>query len=101
VLATLRESCFACHSNQTKWPWYSHVAPISWLVTHDVNHGREELNFTRWGDYDEDERTEKIEEIWEMVEDGEMPPWFYLPLHPEATLDATDLKTLRRFSEGR
>jgi hypothetical protein len=101
VLATLRESCFACHSNQTKWPWYSHVAPISWIVTHDVNHGREELNFTRWGDYDEDERTEKIEEIWEMVEDGEMPPWFYLPLHPEATLDATDLKTLRRFSEGR
>lgn len=100
VQAIFRESCFDCHSNETRWPWYAYVAPISWLVTHDVNDGREELNFTRWDDYDEDERAEKIEEVWEMVEDGEMPPWFYLPLHPGATLDETERETLRRFAEG-
>lgn len=99
VEAILRESCFNCHSNETRWPWYAWVAPVSWLVAHDVNDAREELNFTRWNDYDEDERAEKIEEAWEMVEDGEMPPWFYLPLHPGAELDASEREILRRFAE--
>jgi hypothetical protein len=49
VMATLTRACNDCHSNHTEWPWYSNVAPVSWLVAHDVNEGREELNFSEWG----------------------------------------------------
>lgn len=82
-------ACFDCHSNETKWPWYSHVAPMSWLVQRDVDEGREHLNFstfaTSGGDSDE---------AAELVGAGEMPPWFYLPLHSEARLSDAEKKEL-------
>jgi hypothetical protein len=82
----LRTSCYDCHSNESAWPWYAYVAPVSWLVAHDVEEAREHLNFSTWNDYDEEEQIELLEEVWEEVEDGEMPLWFYVPLHPEAEL---------------
>jgi len=97
VEAILRRSCFDCHSNQTRWPWYAYVAPTSWLVSSDVDEGRDHLNFSTWEIYDEDERIENLEEIMEVIEDGEMPPWFYLPLHPEAELDDRDREILNRW----
>ncbi|MCC6617148.1 MAG: heme-binding domain-containing protein [Anaerolineae bacterium] len=78
--ALARAACFDCHSNETRWPWYSYVAPMAFLVTHDVNEGREEMNFSSMrGRLEGREMAEKIER-------GEMPLAVYLPLHPEANL---------------
>ena len=99
VTAILERSCYDCHSNETRWPWYSRVAPASWLLAHDVEEGRERLNFSTWGRLPAHERAEEMEEIWEEVEEGEMPLWFYLPLHPEARLSADDRDVLERWSK--
>ncbi|MBZ0136084.1 MAG: heme-binding domain-containing protein [Planctomycetes bacterium] len=81
-----KRACFDCHSNETVWPWYSHVAPISWLVQRDVDEGREKLNFSEW-----DRPQKEADEAAEAVREGEMPMWIYLPTHPEARL--TDAET--------
>jgi hypothetical protein len=74
-------ACFDCHSNQTKWPWYSWVAPVSWLVQKDVDEGREHLNFSEF-----DKRQRHAKDAAEELRSGEMPLWFYVPLHPSADL---------------
>lgn len=71
--------CADCHSNETHWPWYSKVAPVSWLVTKDVREGREHFNVSEWN-RPQDDAEDAAEEFGE----GEMPPWFYLPTHPRA-----------------
>jgi len=81
--ALFMRACGDCHSNETKWPWYSHVAPVSWLVAHDVEEGRENLNTSTWGRQKRNKGYDAAEE----VEEGDMPPFFYLPAHPEARLD--------------
>jgi hypothetical protein len=100
VAAILERSCYDCHSNHTRWPWYSRVAPVSWLLAHDVEEAREHLNFSEWNRLDAHERTEARKEVWEEVEEGEMPLWFYLPLHPEARVSPTELETLRVWARG-
>jgi hypothetical protein len=95
VRAVLRRSCYDCHSHETRWPWYARVAPVSWLVAHDVHEGREHLNFSTWDRYDAKKRRELREEAWEEVDEGEMPLWFYLPLHPDARLSDADRAALR------
>ncbi len=82
-------ACGDCHSNETVWPWYSHVAPASWLVQHDVDDGRSELNVSEF-----DRPRQEGDEAAEMLRTGEMPPWFYLPLHAEARLSARDERAL-------
>lgn len=94
VDAILRRSCYDCHSHETKWPWYNRVAPASWLIAHDVEEAREHLNFSTWDRYSSEEKAHLLEEMWEEVEEGEMPLWFYVPLHPEAELSEADMKTL-------
>lgn len=89
--ALAQRACFDCHSNQTKWPWYSHVAPVSWLVQHDVDEGRAALNFSEW-DKPQDEAHEASEELLE----GEMPLPIYLPTHPEARLSDAEVQALAR-----
>jgi mono/diheme cytochrome c family protein len=74
-------TCKDCHSNQTEWPWYSSVAPASWLVQRDVQEGRSHFNVSEWG-----REKNHGDEAAEKVREGEMPPWFYLPLHAEAQL---------------
>lgn len=96
--AVLRRACYDCHSHETVWPWYSRVAPVSWLVANDVAEARGEMNFSTWGRLPAEERAERIGEIWEEVEEGEMPLWYYLPLHPEARLSAADRDALRRWA---
>lgn len=98
VMAILRRACFDCHSNETVWPWYSYVAPVSWLVASDVDEGREELNFSQWDAYTPDRAAHKIEECGEEVAEGEMPLWFYLPTHPEARLSKADIDTIVAWS---
>lgn len=92
----LRRACYDCHSNEVRWPWYSSIAPASWLVGSDVVEGREAYNFSDWP-ADEDDRQFNREAALEQVVDGEMPPWFYLPMHPEAKLSEQDLATLKKW----
>ena len=82
-------ACFDCHSNETKWPWYSNIAPVSWLVQRDVNGGRRHLNFTEWNI-----PQQHAEDVAARVGKGDMPPWFYLPLHPAARLTELEKQAL-------
>lgn len=77
-------ACFDCHSNQTNWPWYSNIAPASWLIQHDVDEGRAALNWSEWGAGGEGG------EAAEVYSEGEMPPFTYLIAHPEARLSDAD-----------
>ena len=86
-----RRACFDCHSNQTVWPWYSNIAPVSWLVSHDVTDGRRKLNFSEW-----DLPQRKASDAPEEVEKSEMPPTVYLPMHPEARLTPSERAALVR-----
>ena len=86
-----KRACFDCHSNESVWPWYSNIAPISWLVQNDVDEGRSRLNFSEWG-----RPMEEVDEIGEVVMEGEMPPAQYYPTHPEARLSAAERQALAR-----
>jgi hypothetical protein len=97
VEAILRESCYDCHSNETRWPFYAKLAPSSWLLIRDVKKGRAHMNFSEWGDSDEAERTIDKENSWEQIEAGEMPPWFYLPMHPGAYLSDEKKAVLKKW----
>jgi len=95
VKEILRRSCYDCHSNETVWPWYSRVAPVSWQLAHDVSEARGHLNFSTWDRYDAGERLHKLREVWEQVEEGEMPLWMYLLMHPAARLSPADRDAIR------
>jgi hypothetical protein len=84
-----QRACFDCHSNQTRWPWYTHIAPFSWLAQSDVDRGRQALNFSEWGQQLAGSRREREADpnhIARSIQEGEMPPLVYLPIHPEANL---------------
>ena len=98
VKTVLKESCYDCHSHEVRWPWYGRVAPASWLVAHDVEEAREHLNFSAWGTYDAKKRAKMIEDVWEEVEDGEMPLGKYLLLHSDARLTDQDRAILKRWA---
>ena len=84
----LRRACYDCHSNETTWPWYSRVAPVSWWVLDHVNEGREEFNASEWNRMSEARRLRLPRRLWREVSGGEMPPWYYTPMHPAAKLTA-------------
>lgn len=98
VASILRRACYDCHSHETRWPWYSRVAPVSWLVASDVRDGRRHLNLSRWNRLDERERAHAFEEIVEVVTEGEMPLRAYLVTHPGAKLTAADVAALRAWA---
>lgn len=85
-------ACYDCHSNLTVWPWYSNIAPMSWLAEGDVKGGRQALNFTEWN------RPQDVDaqEIVEAVRDGGMPPLQYKPLHPAGRLSSAEQDELAR-----
>jgi hypothetical protein len=82
-----QRACFDCHSNETGWPWYSSIAPVSWLVQHDVDEGRGRLNFSDWQRY---AGSESAGEAAEAVQRGSMPPAIYLVQHPASTLSEAE-----------
>lgn len=82
-------ACYDCHSNQTRWPWYSNIAPVSWLTQRDVNGGRRHLNFSEFTKPQKNQGRAGAE-----VQSGDMPPWFFLPMHPEARLTSAEKDTL-------
>jgi hypothetical protein len=100
VAATLRRACYDCHSNETRWPWYSRVAPPGWLVAHDVDEGRSHLNFSRWGKYNPFDRADMLDEACKEVKNGAMPLRPYLLLHSEARLSPQDVEALCAWTQA-
>jgi hypothetical protein len=93
--ALTQRACFDCHSNQTSWPWYAYVAPVSWLITRDVIEGRRELNFDDWQTaLAKRDRFPLDERVRREVSRGDMPPNYYLWLHPNAKLTAAEQQQL-------
>jgi mono/diheme cytochrome c family protein len=84
-------ACYDCHSNETVWPWYSNIAPVSWMVYRDTMEGREALNFSEWNP---NRFEDAVEEAAEVVLEGEMPPAKYFPTHPEARLTTAERQQL-------
>ncbi|MBV5322116.1 MAG: heme-binding domain-containing protein [Sulfuricurvum sp.] len=83
-------ACADCHSNETKYPWYSNIAPVSWLVAHDIEEGREKMNVSMLGI----QTKNKVRDAAEEVKEGEMPMWIYTIPHPEAKLSETEKQEL-------
>lgn len=88
--ALAKRACFDCHSNETAWPWYTNVAPVSWMIQRHVDEGRQRLNFSDWGN----SRERELDEIAEVILEGEMPLPNYLPMHPEARLTPAEKQAL-------
>jgi len=97
VQAILRRACYDCHSHETVWPLQAYLAPLSWLVAHDVKEGRQELNFSAWDRVDKAKIAKKLPKE---VGEGEMPPWFYVLAHPSARLGDAERKTLTDWGRG-
>jgi hypothetical protein len=99
VKDALERACYDCHSNQTRWPWYSAVAPLSWWIHHDVGEGRRRLNFSSWTDYTSDPGTEdqKLDEVARLIASRAMPPWYYRAMHPEARLTSVERIAITRW----
>lgn len=98
VSAILSRACEDCHSHKTRWPWYSYVAPMSWIVADDVALGRQGMNFSEWANYEREEAGDLLEGLCEQVEEGEMPLLSYRLLHPAARLSSGDVSAICEWS---
>lgn len=88
VMAILKNACFDCHSDHTRYPWYTNVQPVGWWIQNHIKSGRAELNFSEFGEWSAFEQREVLDHCARMIEKGKMPLKSYLPMHPEARLDA-------------
>ena len=84
-----KEHCFQCHSNETNWTWYANIAPGSWLIAYDVIEGRDQFNFSDWNN-----NPGELDEIIEVIQEGEMPPIQYWIFHPNSKMDAQQKQEL-------
>lgn len=94
VQEILKTSCNDCHSNNTEYPWYSEVAPVSWYLASHVNEGKEHLNFSDWAKYNEDQKSHIIKDLEGELMDKKMPLKSYLIIHENAKLTESQYKTL-------
>ena len=99
VAAILDRSCRDCHSNDTRWPWYSNVAPMSWLLIDHVNHGREHFNYSEWTSYNDDDQDKLLGSICSLTRKGRMPMSSYLFIHRDAGLSAPEIAALCTWSD--
>ena len=99
INALLVRGCKDCHSNQTVWPFYSYIAPASWLVSNDVTEGRKRFNMSEWGKYKFSKKVQKLSGIYQNVTDRSMPLPKYIPLHPEANLTDTERSHLAAWAQ--
>ena len=97
IMTMLETSCFDCHSNQTNWPWYSKIAPFSWVISSHVNDGRRAVNYSEWEDYTEKEKLNELEATYRTVY-AVMPLSSYLWLHPKADLTKEQRKQIREWT---
>ena len=94
VANILKNTCYDCHSHSTTYPWYTNLAPVSWMIRSHIKGGRQHLNFSTWGAYDTKKRQHKLEEIAEEVAEKKMPMKSYTWLHSEAKISAADRQVL-------
>lgn len=94
VAGMIKASCYDCHSNQSVYPWYTNVAPVSWFIKKHINEGRKHLNFSEWGNYEERRRNHKLEEFYGEVNQREMPLQSYLIIHSESRLTDEQVKKM-------
>ncbi len=99
VARILERGCRDCHSNDTRWPWYTNVAPISWLLVDHVTHGREHFNMSEWGTYSEDDQDKLLGSICSLTRKGRMPMPSYLWIHRESRLSPSDVAALCAWSD--
>jgi Haem-binding domain len=99
ITALLHAACYDCHSYETKWPWYSHVAPVSWQVVSDVNDGRERLNFSDWPRALPERAAKRLDRVSEEVGYKDMPPGKYTLIHAEARLTDAQRQQLIHWAE--
>lgn len=99
VMALLHTACYDCHSHETIWPWYAHVAPASWLVINDVIEGRQHLNFSEWPHQDAERAARKLDHISEVLDDGDMPPTKYTMIHQNARLTPAQRQMLEDWAD--
>ena len=99
VTELIRKSCFDCHSDQTELPWYSRLAPVSWVLANHIKEGRSHLNFSEWEGYGKREKISKLEEMKDEAESGGMPLKSYLLMHPEAKMDPEEVLLLVAWAE--
>ena len=97
VESLIKNACYDCHSNETKYPFYAYIAPFSWSVKHHINEGRENLNFSKWGNYPAQKKSKLMEECAEMIAEGEMPMKGYVFFHPEAKLKTVQKELLIQY----
>ena len=100
VSQILNRSCSDCHSNKTTWPWYSKVAPVSWVVADDVVEGRRHMNLSEWGSYPLKRQLKKIEDICDEVKDGGMPLKSYTWIHKGTALSQPERDTVCKWSQA-
>ena len=99
VRSTIDRSCRDCHSQATRYPWYSYIAPVSWLINRDVQRGREHLNFSKWSEYSVIRRERCLSEIANQVQDGGMPLASYTFMHSEAKLSRADVEAVFKWTQ--
>lgn len=99
VGSLLKNACYDCHSQSVKYPWYSYVAPVSWLVSRDVKFGRENLDFGKWGGLSKRDKLKVLGEISDEVGDGLMPMQIYISMHPEANLSDEQRELIVNWAE--
>jgi hypothetical protein len=100
VMEILKRSCYDCHSNETVWPWYSNIAPLSWSIISHVNDGRKALNFSNWTKIDPKIKEKRIKRAIKTTANGMMPLSTYLWLHEDAKLSKEDKEVLKGWFEG-
>jgi hypothetical protein len=100
VAKILDRSCRDCHSNDTRWPWYTNLVPVSWLVASDVHEGRDHFNFSMWTTYDSDEQDKLLNGMCALPKRHRMPLPKYLLIHKDATLSDADIATLCAWTES-
>jgi hypothetical protein len=100
VAALLRRSCYDCHSNETRWPWYSRVAPASWVVAWDVGRAREDMNFSEWPVFDFELQEDMLADVVKQLERGRMPLTSYVVMHPQANLRPAERARLIAWARG-
>lgn len=97
IAKIIKTSCYDCHSNDTKYPWYSNVQPVAWMLQNHIQDGRKHLNFSTFATYDPKKQAHKMEEAAEMVEKGEMPMESYLIMHSDAKLNPQQKAELTKY----
>ena len=99
VAAILKRSCYDCHSNETVWPWYSNIAPLSWSIVAHVNDGRKALNFSKWAKIDPKTKAKRLKRAIKTTANGMMPLSTYLWIHKDAKLSKEDKEILKTWFE--